>query len=158
MPRAYSAEYKSTLASTSAPESPIILLEITHSGLTTPIRVVNDNSNITSNGNEFLACAFRCALPDDFENQLPKISLAVDNIGKEMMYWIETSDGGYGAKAHFMQIMRSRPDQIEWEMTVGLSNVKATASEIAGDLGFDNIFTRPAITMRYDPTISPGIF
>lgn len=158
MARAYSSEYKSTLASTSAPESPIILLEITHPGLSVPARVVNDNSNITSNGNEFLACAFRCTLPDDMESQLPKVTLSIDNVGKELMYWVETSAGGYGAKAHFMQIMRSRPDLIEWEITLALSNVKANVREVSADLSYDNIFTRPAITMRYDPFTAPGCF
>lgn len=158
MPRAYSAEYKSTLAATSAPESPLILLEIAHSGLVTPVRVVNDTENITSCGNEFIACAFRCTLPDDFENQLPKATLAIDNVGKELMYWIEASGGGYGAKARFMQVMRSRPNLIEWEITVNLSNVRATAEEVSGDLGYDNIFTRPAISMRYDTFTAPGIF
>lgn len=158
MPRAYSAEYKSTLAATSAPESPLILLEITHAGLTTPVRIVNDTQNLTSNGTEYIACPFRCALPDDLENQLPKVSLAVDNVGKELMYWVETSAGGYGAQARFMQVMRSRPNQIEWEITVALSNVKATAKEVTADLGFDNIYTRPAIAMRYDTFTAPGIF
>ena len=158
MARAYSAEYKSTLAATSAPEAPIILLEITHSGLTEPVRVVNDTQNITSNGHEYIACAFRCTLPDDLENQLPKATLSVDNVGKELMYWVETSAGGYGAQAHFMQVMRSRPDLVEWEITLALSNVKATVQEVSADLGYDNIFSRPAITMRYDPFSAPGIF
>ena len=158
MPRAYSAEYKSTLASTAAPEAPIILLEIDHSALTTPVRVVNDTQNITSNGVEFIACPFRCKLPDDFENQLPKAQLSVDNVGKELMYWIETSGGGQGATARFIQIMRSRPNQIEWEITMNLSNVKATVQEVTADLGYANIFTRPAISMRFDPFTSPGIF
>ena len=158
MARAYSAEYKSTLAATSAPEAPIILLEITHPGLTEPVRVVNDNQNVTSNGVEFIACAFRCTLPDDLENQLPKATLSVDNVGKELMFWVETSGGGQGATARFIQIMRSRPNQIEWEITMNLSNVKATVEEVSADLGYDNIFTRPAITMRYDPFSSPGVF
>lgn len=158
MPRAYSAEYKSTLAATSAPEAPIILLEITHPGLSIPVRVVNDTENVTSNGHEYIACAFRCTLPDDMENQLPKATLAVDNVGKELMVWVETSAGGYGAQAHFMQIMRSRPDLIEWEITLALSNVKATAQEVSADLGYDNIFTRPAISLRYDPFTAPGCF
>ena len=158
MPRAYSAEYKSTLASTAAPEAPIILLEITHPGLTVPVRVVNDTQNITSNGNEFIACAFRCTLPDDLENQLPKASLSVDNVGKELMYWIETSGGGQGSQARFIQVMRSRPNQIEWEITMSLSNVKATVAEVSADLGYTNIFSRPAIAMRYDAFTAPGIF
>ena len=158
MARAYSAAYKSTLASTAAPEAPIILLEINHADLTQPVRVVNDTQNITSNGVEYIACGFRCELPDDFENQLPTATLAVDNVGKELMYWIETSGGGQGATARFIQVMRSRPDQIEWEITMSLTNVKATTEEVTADLGYENTFTRPAISMRFDPFTAPGIF
>ncbi|GHU34210.1 hypothetical protein AGMMS50256_27510 [Betaproteobacteria bacterium] len=156
--RAYSAAYKSTLAATSAPEAPIVLLEITHPDLPTPVRVVNDSENITCNGLEYIACPFRCLLPDDIENQLPKATLAVDNVGRELMYWIETSAGGYGAQARFMQVMRSRPDQVEYDITLDMSNVKATSTQVTADLGYENIFTRPAITMRYDPFTAPGVF
>lgn len=156
--RAYSAAYKSTLAATSAPEAPLALLEITHPGLTVPVRVVNDTQNITCNGVEYIACAFRCLLPDDLENQLPKATLAVDNVGKELMQWVEVSDGGYGAQARFIQVMRSRPDLIEYEITLDLSDVKATAREVTATLGYDNIFSRPAIALRYDPFTAPGVF
>lgn len=158
MARAYSAEYKSTLAATSAPEAPICLLEINHPDLDQPVRVVNDTQNITSNGNEYIACPFRCGFPDDFENQIPRAQLAVDNVGKELMYWVEASGGGKGATARFIQIMRSRPDLIEWEIAMNMSGIKATVQEVTADLGYENIFGRPAIQMRFDPFTAPGIF
>lgn len=158
MARAYSAEYRSTLASTSAHEAPLTLLEISHPGLTEPIRVVNDNDNIISNGHTFVACGFRCYLPDDMDNKMPTAQLAVDNVGREMMYWIESSGGGAGTTVRFIQLMRSRPDLIEWEITMGLTNIKVTSKEVTGDLGYENIFGRPAITMRNDPFTMPGIF
>jgi hypothetical protein len=156
--RAYSAAYKSTLAATCAPEAPLTLLEITHPDLPVPVRVVNDTQNIASNGNEYIACAFRCQLPDDLEEQLPKAQLAIDNVGRELMYWIETSAGGHGAQARFMQVMRSRPDDIEWEISINLSNVKCTVSQVTAELGYDDIFSRPAVALRYDPFHFPGIF
>ena len=156
--RAYSAAYKSTLSATSAPEAPLELLEITHPDLPSPVRVVNDTQNITCNGVEFIACGFRCLLPDDQENQLPKATLEVDNVGRELMYWIETSGGGYGAQARFIQVMRSRPNLVEYEITLDLSDVKATMQTVSGELGYDNIFTRPAVASRYDPFTAPGAF
>ena len=54
--------------------------------------------------------------------------------------------------------MRSRPDLIEYEITLDLSDVKATVSEVTATLGYDNIFSRPAIALRYDPFTSPGVF
>lgn len=158
MARPYSAAYKSTLAGTSAPESPLLLLEINHPALPEPVRVIQDNQNLTCNGHKYIACPFRCELPDDFEAQLPRATLAIDNIGKELMYWIETSAGGQGSVVTFRQVMCSRPDLIEWSITMNLYNVSANFKEVTGDLGYDNLFGRPAVQMLYKPDTAPGCF
>lgn len=158
MARAYSAAYKSTLAGVSSSEAPLILLEIAHAALTQPVRVVNDTQNITTNGEIYVALPFRCELPDDFESQLPKARLAIDNIGRELMMWIESSQGGAGSTCRFMQVMRSRPNLIEWEITMALTNVSCTMTEVSADLGFENLFNRPACQLTYRPDVAPGIF
>ena len=158
MARVYSSEFKSTLAEVSAPEAPLVLLQIDHPDLATPVRVVNDTQDLTSNSNLYVAIPFRCTLPDDFENQLPKARLSVDNVGKELMYWIETSGGGNGSLVTMSQVMRSRPDQIEWSITMNLFNVSCTMTEVSGELGYENLFAKKAIAMQYRPNNSSGIF
>ncbi|QWD55187.1 MULTISPECIES: DUF1833 family protein [Polynucleobacter] len=158
MTRAYSSQFKSTLAAVSAPEAPFILLEISHPLLSSPVRVINDTQDLTSNGNLFIGCPFKCILPDDYEGQLPKARLAVDNVGRDLMYWIETSNGGQGSSVRFMQVMRSRPDLVEWEITMNLYNVVVTMQEITAELGFESLFSKPAISMQYRPDNSAGIF
>jgi len=112
MPRAYSAEYKSTLARVSASESPKILLQIDHPELATPIRVINDTQSLTSNGYEYIAFPFNIVLPDDFENKLPKAQLMIDNVGRDLMYWLETTDGGAGSTDHIQPgyALTTKPD------------------------------------------------
>ena len=158
MARSYSAEYKSTLAEVNSLEPSLILLEIIHPDLSEPVRIVNDTDDIVCKGNTYVACPFRCSLPDDFENQIPKASLAVDNVGRELMYWIENSGGGAGSKVRFIQMMRSRPDLIEWEITMSLFNVHVTMQEVTAELGFDNLFAKQAISMQYRPENSPALF
>ena len=158
MARAYSSAYKSTLAAVSSNEAPLILLEIDHADLGSPVRVVNDNSNLTSNGDIYIALPFRCELPDDFDGQLPRARLAVDNIGRELMQWIESSGGGNGSTCRFMQVMRSRPDTVEWEITMNLYNVRCTFMEVSSELGYDNTFSRAACALSFTPAIAPGIF
>ena len=158
MARSYSKEFKSTLAKVSAEEAPIIMLEITHPQLTQPIRVVNDTVDVVSNGNTFIAFAFTVSFPDDMEGSLPKARLSVDNVGRDMMYWIETTAGGNGSKVRFMQIMRSRPNQIEWDITMSLTNVVANPKTISADLSFENLFARQAINFQFRPENSPGVF
>lgn len=158
MARAYSAEYKSTLAKVSGEETPKVLLQIDHPELSSPIRVVNDTQNLTSNGYEYIAFPFEVVLPDDFENKLPKAQLTISNVGKDLMYWIETTDGGQGSTATFSQVMRSRPNQVEWTITMSLFNVMATNMAVSAELGFDNLFAKPAISMQYRPSNSIAIF
>ena len=158
MPKEYSAQYKSTLAEVNATEAPLILLEINHPQLTQPVRVVNDTQDLLSNGNTYVGFPFRCVLPDDFENQLPKARLAIDNVSRDLMYWIETTGGGQGSTATFKQVMRSNPDLIEWSIQMSLFNVNVTMQEISAELGFENLFGKPAISLRYTPTTSPGLW
>ena len=158
MARTYTSEFKSTLAEVSAAEAPLVLLQIDHPDLAQPVRVVNDTQDLTSNGDLYVAIPFRCTLPDDFENQLPKARLSVDNVGKELMYWIETSGGGNGSLVTMAQVMRSRPDLIEWSITMSLFNVTCTMSEVSGELGYENLFARKAIALQYRPSNSSGLF
>ena len=158
MPRAYSSQYKSTLAKVSGEETPLVLLEINHPELTTPIRAVNDTENITSNGEEYIAFPFTCVLPDDYENRLPRARISIGNAGRDLMFWLETTDGGQGSVATFRQVMRSRPNQVEWEITMGLFNVTATNVEVSAELGFENLFAKPAISINYRPENSAGLF
>lgn len=158
MPKEYSAQYKSTLAEVNAEESPLILLEIDHPELTQPVRVVNDTTDVTSNGDTYIAFPFRCVLPDDFENQLPKARLSIDNVSRDLMFWIETTGGGQGSTATFKQIMRSNPDLIEWHIQMSLFNVTVNMQEISAELGFENLFGKPAVTFKYRPDNSPGLW
>lgn len=158
MARPYSSQYKSTLAKVSSDETPRILLQIDHPELTSPIRVINDTQDLTSNGYVYIAYPFEIVLPDDFENQLPKARLSINNVGKDLMFWIESTDGGYGSTATFSQIMRSRPNQIEWSITMSLFNVAATNVDVSAELGFENLFAKPAIQMQYRPNTAIALF
>jgi len=158
MARQLSAKYKSTLAEVSAPEAPLVLLVIEHPDLAVPVRLVNDTQDLTSHGKLYIAVPFRVVLPDDFEGQLPKASLAVDNVGGELMYWIEQSGGGKGSTVTLSNVLRSQPDIIEWSVTLGLNSVNCTMKEITGQLGYENIFAKPAISVHYRPFNTPGLF
>jgi len=153
----YSANFKEKTGSTSG-VAPVYLLEITHAQLAQPIRVVNDNSDLTSNGNNFVAMAFRVSLPDDIERQLPRARIAIDNVGRELVQWLEASAGGKGAKVRIMQVMRDAPNVIEADYTLDLINVRQNAIEVSGELGFEDTLNLPALPVTYRPDNAPGLF
>lgn len=109
-------------------------------------------------GNQFKACAFDITLPDDVEQQLPRAELAIDNVGRELMQWLEASEGGRGAQVRLMQALRSEPGVIEWEVTLDLTHVRATPARIAGELGFEDLLSMPAVGLTYRPEVAPGLF
>ena len=155
---AFSAAANKKINAVSSDEFPLLLLEITHPDLTSPVRVVNDNLDITFESNVYTAMAFRASLPDDVPNKLPRASLAIDNVGKELVQWLETSAGGQGADCRMIQIMRSDPATVEWEITMDLSNLSMTMLEVTGQLSFDDLLNKPAVTVIYRPSVAPGLF
>lgn len=139
-------------------QSPLLLLEITHPDLAAPVRIVNDNQDLVSNGNTFLACAFRAALPDDISQGQPRATLAIDNVGSVLTQWIESSGGGEGAQVRMMQALRSDPDTLEIDITLGITDIKMNAVEVTGTLSYDDLLNMPGIAMQFRPENTPGLY
>lgn len=156
--RTYSSAARSNLLATSADEPFLILLEITHSALVTPIRVVNDVQNITVGGNVYTALPFRVTLPDDVKGQIPQAKLEIDNIGRELTQWLEVSGGGQGAKCKIMQVMRSDLSTIEFQITLDLTNLTITNEVVTGTLGFVNTLGQVSTTSTFNPSSAPGLW
>jgi len=157
MPRNVSNNYLDAVIS-NAKELPLTLLEITHAGLTVPVRVVNDTQDITVNGDVFSKMAFRATLPDDLSKGQPRARIVIDNIGHELTDWIESTGGGKDAQVRLMQVLRSDPNVLEIDITLGLDDVNMTQIEVSGELSFDDILNRPAVTVNYRPEIAGGLF
>lgn len=154
----YSTNARRNLLATSADEPMLELAEITHSGLAVPVRVVNDTQDIVVGGQTYIACPFSLSRPDDVDQQTPAAKLSVDNIGRELTQWLESSNGGKGARCRIMAVMRSSPNVIEFDMTLDLTGLSINNQTVDGQLGFQNTLMQPAVTVRYDPLTSPGMY
>ncbi len=158
MPVQYSDAARQNLLATSADEPFLVAIEITHADLTIPARFVNDSQNIVIQGHEFFATAFRVALPDDKDQQLPQARLEVDNVGRELTQWLEFSRGGAGARCRLIQVLRSDPDLIEFDMTLDLTGLVVDNLTVSGLLGYQNTLGQTAVAVRYDPKTAPGLW
>ena len=155
--RDYSANAREAMNSTSG-EAPVYLLEIDHADLTAPVRVCNDAQDITSVGNVYTAMPFRITLPSEPEQGLPTAQLSIYNICRALIIWLEGSNGGEGSTVRIMQVMRSTPNVIEFDVTLWLNNVSADLMEVTGTLGFENLLDKPAVALSYRPDVAPGLF
>jgi hypothetical protein len=158
MPRNYSRSFQEKTNSTSADEAPLILLEISHADLVTPIRVVNDTQELIHNGDTFVAMEFGIVEPDDLEQGESRGAIEVDNVGRELTDWLEASNGGQGATVRIIEVLRSNPDVVEWEITMDLSDLHLDMRAVTGGLSFDDILNLTAVALVHRPDVSPGLF
>jgi hypothetical protein len=158
MPKTFTPAFNKTINSVSAAEFPIILLEIDREDLVTPIRVVNDATDLTHLGNVYTALPFQITLPDDPETGLPVAQLSIMNVGRELTQWIENADWSQETTAKLIQVMRSAPNTAEWSITMVMSDIQMNSMAITAKLGFEDVFNAPAVTLKYSPTVAPGLF
>lgn len=153
-----SERYKRALGAVSSSDVAVVLLEISHPDMPEPARVVRDTQALVSNGNMFIATGFDFTFPDDRGGQAARAELVVDNVGEELMSWIEASKGGRGAEVRLMVVLRATPDVIEADYRLGLERIVVDQWKVAGELGYGNLLDLPAVAVRYDPSTAPGIF
>ena len=183
----YSSTFKKELLATSSGEPILVALEIYHKDLETPIRVVNDSQNLKviikddDTGNpveiEFIACPFEISLPSDVDQQVPIATLTVDNIGRELIQWLEYSGGGKNARCRILQTMRSlnkytltdfgdHPGGIdidtwnpfEYDLFMDMTSMSVNYLKVKTSLGFFQSFEQPSVLLRYDPKTAPGMW
>jgi hypothetical protein len=55
-----------------------------------------------------------------------------------------------------MQVLRSQPTVIEFDMTLDLTNLAITNQVVSGTLGFVNVLAQKATVTTFTPTTAPG--
>ena len=142
--------------------APIYAIEITHPIATIPVRMVADAVEHTIEGNTYGAIAFSVVPPQDKEGEIRQASLQIDNVGRELMQWIEKSQGGRGATMRVMQVRPPAPGEAEsdiaWENTMSVGVTEADNGAVMVSLTDEPLFGRPAVLLRHDPDVSPGLF
>ena len=103
-----------------------------------PIFVVNNNENITSNGQEFIAYPFELVLFDSDGDKLPTMRLSIDNVDRDFLELIIGTTSEITVTADLIEA--SQPDVIEMSVEgMSLQHVNATANTISGTLVIQNI-------------------
>jgi hypothetical protein len=158
MAKTYTANWGKKTNAVSAGEFPLVLLEINRSDLVTPIRIVNDATDLTHNGNLFTGLPFEITLPDDPEYGMPQAQLSIMNVGKELTTFIEDADWTIETTATLTQVIRSSPNVAEWSITMIMSDIQMNSMSITAKLGFEDLLGVPAVTLKFSPTNAPGLY
>lgn len=135
----------------------LILLTINHPQLATPLRVVNNTVNITSNGDDFIAYPFKIKLPEEREGIAPLAKLTIDNVSREIIQSIRQIATPLSIDIQGVRI--DDVDAVEFELpTFKLRNVDWDATQITGDLTLDDISKEPFPQRYFTPSEYPGVF
>ena len=93
----FSNGFKINVNKLNADEATLVLLEINHSSLSEPIRFVHDSVDLISNGHNYIAMPFKIVRQSDVQGELPKVQLIVNNVGRTLVKWVDSTGGGRGA-------------------------------------------------------------
>jgi len=157
MSRSLSSLAKQAINAQETSEAFLLLLTISHASLSSPIRVANNFENVVSGGNTYIAFPFTIVLPNDQEDQAPKMRLVIDNVDRSIV----TSLRGL-TSAPTLQldvILASQPDTLEASFP-GFS-LKQTSYDqlvVEGDLTLEEIVTEPFPEGSFDPQNFAGIY
>jgi hypothetical protein len=134
----------------------LVLLTISHADLATPIRVVNNNEDIVSRGNTFLAFPFEIVLPGQDPDSAPKAQIRFDNVERTAIPAIR---GLTSAPSVLIEvILASAPNSVEISFDgMKFVGVNYSATIIEGELQFEVLYSE-AITAQMTPSRFPGLF
>lgn len=156
MPRSLSATAVASLNAQETGEVWLVLLTISHPDLPTPIRVVNNNEDITSRGNIYQAFPFEIVLPGEDPDSPPRAAIRIDNVDRSVIALIRSISSAPTVTIEV--ILASQPNIVEIAYSsLALRNVRYDPSTIEGELFFEPLFNEP-ITATMTPSRFPGLF
>ncbi len=135
-------------------EAWLVLLTLDVNG--TVYRVVNNNENITSNGEVYTAYAFSLTLPTDNLDDVPSVRLEIDNVDQLLVDGLRAAT--LPPRFTVQVVLASQPDVIEFALDdLLLEEANIDAQRISGNLVLDDVFN-VNFGGQYDPPQCPGLF
>lgn len=134
----------------------LMLLEITHATLTTPIRVVNNNEDIVSNGNTYLKAAFDMPLPDEIDES-PSVQIVIDNVDRLIVDSARSISSP--ATVTLSVVLADTPNVIEaGPFLMQLVRVSYDKLKVTGTLIYEDILNDQFPAQTFNTARYPGIY
>lgn len=157
----------------SAPSNVIIYstLELYHSKFTTPIRVVRDYNNLDAklettaprNPNEvvtFIAFNFDFTKPEVGPDNIPQITITMDNVDRSIVASIEKTIGTYEQiKVIYREFINTdlTAPQNNPPIEMSIMSITADVFKITATAGFPNLMNKKFPTIEYTVDQFPGL-
>lgn len=135
------------------------LLKIDHASFDSPVCICYNTEQVISNGLTYAPYPFQINLPDAVGDQMPQVTVTIDNTDLSINDAIRTLSGD-APSVTFSLVLASSPDTIEiGPLVYSLTSVTADKNTIQGTMGFeDDVFNQQIPNPNYTPSNSPGLF
>lgn len=155
MANAITNELKRQIFSQESEDPFLTLVTLTHTTFTA--RLVNNSSDITSNGFVFTAFPMKVKMPADDGETARDFAIEFDNVSLDLITSMRSVDGDIGVRIDM--ILSSLPDviQISNEDLV-IRSVTYDKTKLTARIILDNFLTTAMTSERYTPSLYPGLF
>lgn len=134
----------------------LVLLTMTHPSLAVPIRVVNNNEDVVSRGNNYIALGFEVSLPGEEPDRPTLASLKIDNVDRTVI--VALRQILTPPLVTLEVVLAGTPSTVEASFTgLILRNVIYDEATITGELAFEQILVEP-VSISIVPARFPGLF
>lgn len=135
----------------------LLIVEITHADLASPLRLVNNNESITSGGNVYQPLAFKFTPPVEEDGTIKNSKITIDNVDRQLVLALRSISTF--PLVSISIIRAASPDTIEagpWNFE--LRNANYNAHDITGELVPDNPLRFNASQVAYRNIEFPGLY
>lgn len=134
----------------------LVLLTMTHPSLAVPIRVVNNNEDVVSRGNNYIALGFEVSLPGEEPDRPTLARLKIDNVDRTVI--VALRQILTPPIVTLEVVLADTPSTVEASFTgLILRNVIYDEASITGELAFEQILVEP-VSISIVPARFPGLF
>ncbi len=158
MPRTVSALARQAMYAPETGECFVVLLELSHPNMATPIQVCSDSVDTVHLGQTFQHFPFQISMPADTDDAPPRVELAIDAIDRSIIQAVRSLTGAPITVRQWI-VLASTPDTIEaGPFEFELREVEYDAFEVRGSLRYTDLAAEPYPSDTFTPTNTPGIF
>jgi hypothetical protein len=135
----------------------LVLLVVDHPDMAVPLYFVNNYADVTSNAILYTAIGFDISLPADTDEELPRVKLTIDNVGRTLVPTI--SQYSDGLTITMSVILASAVNTVEvGPYTMTVQSISFDAQSVVLDLGFCTFLDESFPAHSFTPMDFPGLF
>lgn len=158
--RQISPEGLRQLLAQEAGHSFVMLLELAHADMDSPMRYCNNIEDVIYNGNTYVAYPFTPVLPSDIEDEIPEVTITIDNVGQALVNALRSIFSPLDVSLYVVRIDDNGNVTVEvGPMAFKLNQISYNAFTIDLAIGFEfDVLNGKAESTTFDPSVAPGLF